>query len=170
MPFTPFHFGPAAIVRAIFPRHFSFTVFCFAQVIVDAEVLVYMARADGPLHRHMHTYAGATAAALVALFAGRPLCRSALRVWSSTPGLTLKEFFDFDSEIPFVAAFTGAFAGTYSHVFLDSMLYRDMTPLVPFGESNPAFGWIGPGMLYGLCFVSGVIGGWLCARGQKRKT
>jgi hypothetical protein len=170
MPFTPFHFGPAAIARAIFPRHFSFTVFCFAQVVVDVEVLYYMARADGPLHRHMHTYAGATAAALVALFAGRPLCRWALRVWDSTPGLPFKEFFDFSPEIPFVAAFIGAFAGTYSHVFLDSLLYYDMTPLVPFGESNPTFGWIDPGALHGLCFVSGAIGAWLCARAQKRKT
>jgi hypothetical protein len=30
-----------------------------------------------------------------------------------------------------VAASTAAFAGTYSHVFLDSMLYNDMTPFVP---------------------------------------
>jgi hypothetical protein len=37
MPFTPYHFGPGALVKAIMPRHFSFTVFCFAQIVTDFE-------------------------------------------------------------------------------------------------------------------------------------
>ena len=37
MPITPFHFGPGAAVKAVAPRHFSFTVFAFSQVMIDLE-------------------------------------------------------------------------------------------------------------------------------------
>ena len=169
MPFTPFHFGPAAVLRAVFPRHFSFTVFCFAQVITDAEVLIHMVKADGPLHRSPHTYAGASGVALAAWLAGVPLCRRILRAWDTTPGMPLKEYFDFSPDIPPVAAFTGAFVGAYSHVFLDSLIYADMSPLAPFRSENAAYGLIGPGALHGLCFLTGLLGIWLCARAHTRK-
>ena len=57
MPVTPFHFGPGAAVKAAIPRHFSFTVFCFAQVVTDCETAYHMLRHEYPLHRWMHTYA-----------------------------------------------------------------------------------------------------------------
>src|SRR3954466_12367032 len=61
MPFTPFHFGVGAAVKAVVPRAFSFSAFCFAQVVTDTEVLVHMARGDNGLHTFFHTYVGAVA-------------------------------------------------------------------------------------------------------------
>ena len=164
MPFTPFHFGPAAVLKAVAPRHFSFGIFCFAQVVTDAEVLVHMARGGEALHQHFHTYLGATGAGLVSWLAGRPVCGAALRWWRKTDGLPLKEYYDPPPKITPLAAISGAFIGTYSHVFLDSLIYAEMTPLAPFSLANPVFGLIGPGALHGLCFVSGILGAWLCAR------
>jgi len=42
MPFTPFHFGPAAALKAAAPAHFSFMVFCYAQVVTDLESGFYL--------------------------------------------------------------------------------------------------------------------------------
>ncbi|MCI0354322.1 MAG: hypothetical protein L0099_04665, partial [Acidobacteria bacterium] len=64
MPFTPFHFGPGATVKAMAAQHFSLTVFAFAQVAIDLEPLYFMLRDEDPLHRFFHTYVGATAVAL----------------------------------------------------------------------------------------------------------
>lgn len=169
MPFTPFHFGPAALIKAIAPRHFSFSVFCFAQVVTDVEVIVHMALRDGAWHQHLHTYAGATGVGLFSLIVGRPLCDFALRWWQRTPDLPLKEFYNPSPGITFGAAFTGAFAGTYSHVFLDSIVHIDVMPWAPFHLFNRSYHLIGPGTVHGLCFLSGVLGAWLCARLPKGK-
>ena len=67
MPFTPFHVGPGAAIKAIMPRHFSFTVFCFAQIVTDIETAFYLLRGEYPLHRIFHTYLGATVVAMDAL-------------------------------------------------------------------------------------------------------
>jgi hypothetical protein len=37
MPFTPFHFGPGAVVHSAAPKHISFLAFCGANVLVDVD-------------------------------------------------------------------------------------------------------------------------------------
>ena len=145
MPFTPFHFGPAALLKAIVPRHFSFTVFCFAQVVTDVEVLVHMALKDGALHQHLHTYVGATGVALFSFLAGRPVCDRAIRWWRRTPDMPFKEYYDPQPGIPYIAALTGALIGTYSHVWMDSIVHPDVTPWAPFNTFNWNYHLIGPG-------------------------
>src|SRR5688572_12190096 len=108
MPFTPFHFGPGAAIKAVVPRHFSLGVFCFAQVLMDAEVLVYMARGGTQLHGWARTYVGAAVVAIVSILVGRPICEWSLRWWSSTPGLPLKELFNPRTKVTLIAACTGA--------------------------------------------------------------
>ena len=66
MPFTPFHFGPGALVHAVAPRHVSFVAFCAANVAIDVEPLVWMLRGEPPLHRFAHSFVGALAVALAA--------------------------------------------------------------------------------------------------------
>ncbi len=34
MPFTPFHMGPGTAIKAVTGRHFSLTIFGFAQVLM----------------------------------------------------------------------------------------------------------------------------------------
>src|SRR4051794_36348092 len=124
MPITPFHFGPGAAIHAAAPRYVSFLAFCAANILMDIEPLYYMLTQRYPLHRFFHTYIGATivVAATVALFvAGRRIAGN-MR-W---PGLK--------------AVTSGAAAGAYSHVLLDSIMHRDIRPIAPFSDANPLLG------------------------------
>jgi len=55
MPFTPLHFGPGLLAKAVFPQFFWLASFLAANILIDIEVLVYLALDDPPLHRHLHT-------------------------------------------------------------------------------------------------------------------
>lgn len=66
MPFTPFHFGPGALLHSAAPKHVSFLAFCGANVLVDVEPLYFMLTHQYPIHRFFHTYVGATVAAAIA--------------------------------------------------------------------------------------------------------
>lgn len=161
MPFTPFHFGPGAAFKAAIPRYFSFTVFCFAQVLTDCETAYYMIRGEYPLHRWLHTFIGATAVAAVCVLVGRPICQFLLGLWKRQSSQTIRE----QPPISFTAASIAAFAGTYSHVLLDSIMHRDVKPFRPFTDSNPLLGIIAWGPLHIMCVVLGVAGfAWIVAR------
>ena len=140
MPFTPFHFGPGALVHSAAPRHISFLAFCGANVLVDVEPLYFMLTHQWPIHRFFHTYVGATVAAsiVVAVFA---LVRKLL------PRLSVR------------AVALGAIIGTYSHVLLDSLMHADMEPFAPFSDGNPLLGAVFLNTLHGFCLVAGVVGG-----------
>lgn len=163
MPVTPYHFGPGAAIKAALPRHFSFTIFCFAQVVTDCETAYYMVRGEYPLHRELHTYFGATFVAIFCIFVGRPLCQSALRLWTRWPAAPFKRYFPVTDRISLTAAVAGAFIGTYSHVFLDSIMHRDVQPFRPFSSQNPLYLVISLFTLHALCIILGVFGTWYLA-------
>ena len=148
MPFTPFHFGPAALVHSTAPKHISFLAFCGANVLVDVEPLYFMLTHQWPIHRFFHTYVGATVAAgiVVALFA---------LVRRVAPGL-LDQLQLRQLDVRAVAL--GAFLGTYSHVLLDSLMHADMSPFAPFSAANPLLGAVFLNTLHGFCLVAGVVG------------
>lgn len=52
----------------------------------------------------------------------------------------------------------GAFVGTYSHVFLDSIMHSDMQPLAPLSEANGLLHVISVEGLHLLCGLAGVLG------------
>jgi len=158
MPFTPFHFGPGATVKAMAGQHFSFTVFAFTQVTIDLEPLYFMLRDDDPLHRFLHTYVGATAVALVSIIIGRPICEWALRVWNSWLSLAQARWLAFPPTISLASAAVGAFIGAYSHIALDSIMHADMRPLAPLVESNSLLGVVSIDDLHGICVMAGLVG------------
>lgn len=158
MPFTPFHFGPAAALKAVAPSHFSFTIFCFSQVVTDLEPGFYLLRGEYPVHRFFHTYLGATIVALVCAPTGRFICQLALRAWKAWFPAALTALFGRSIRIPWRVAFISAFLGTYSHVFLDSIMHRDVTPMSPFSQANPMLSIISLSLLHSLCFALGVAG------------
>ena len=159
MPLTPFHFGPGAAFEAAIPRYFSFTVFCFTQVVTDCETAYHMFRHEYPLHRWMHTYLGATGVAIFCIIVGRPICQALARSWRKTPDMPFKELFPASGGISLLAAAIGAFVGTYSHVFLDSIMHSDVRPFAPWSSENPCFGIIGTFALHGVCVLLGIAGG-----------
>jgi hypothetical protein len=132
MPFTPFHLGPGAAIKAACPRHFSLTVFSFTQVAIDCETLYYLLHRQYPVHRFFHTYVGATLVGLFCAIMGRFLCQYGLAAFGwATPSL-FKALVGSTSAISWRVAFVSAFAGTYSHVFLDSLMHPDIRPFDPF--------------------------------------
>jgi hypothetical protein len=153
--------GPGCAVKAILGRYFSLTVFGFAQVAMDIEVLVRIFVRTPTLHGFSHTYLGATVIGLVSLFAGRPLCQRLLNPWPAlTPGAGGR-FIDWlrgPHTISWTAAITGAFIGTYSHILLDSIMHTDMHPYAPFAEGNDLLGLVSLGWLHLFCIASAVVG------------
>ena len=148
MPFTPFHFGPGALIHSAAPQHISFLAFCGANVLVDVEPLYFMLTDQYPIHRFFHTYIGATVAAaiVVAIFA---LAHGVVPRLLDQLGLR---------KLSVRAVALGAFAGTYSHVLFDSLMHADMEPFAPFSDANPLLGAVFLGTLHGFCLLAGLVG------------
>ena len=149
MPFTPFHFGPGALVYAVAPRQVSFLAFCAANVAIDVEPLVWMLRGEPPLHRFAHSYVGACLVALlvVALWLAAARAAATLRLpdalgWRQ---LALRQ----------VAL--GALIGAVSHVVLDSMMHADLRPLAPWSDANPLLRAVTLDTLHGACVVAAIV-------------
>jgi hypothetical protein len=168
VPFTPFHFGAGAAIKAAMSRYFSFTVFCFAQVVTDCETGYYIIRGEYPVHRWLHTYLGATAIAILCIFIGRPVCQFALRLWLAWRDAPFKRYFPTTAQISLISASTGAFIGTYSHVFLDSIMHPDIRPFSPLGAENVFYHLISVYSLHALCILLGISGGWYFAKRFKK--
>src|ERR1051325_11321533 len=158
MPFTPFHFGPGTLVKAVMPRWFSLTVFRFSQVLIDFETLTYILRREPPLHRFFHTYAGATFIAVGSYILGRPICGIGLAFQSGRLRWTRAAWTDAARSISRTACLTAAVIGAWSHVVLDSIMHADVRPLAPFSNANPHLEWLDPGELHAYCVLSGIIG------------
>ena len=158
MPVTPFHFGPAAALKAVAPAHFSFTIFCYSQVITDLESGFYLLQGEYPVHRFFHTYLGATLVGLVCALTGRPVGQFALRTWQAWSPTSFAGLFGRSVKISWLTAFVSAFIGTYSHVFLDSIMHQDMMPLSPFTSTNPMLHLVSLSLLHLLCLALGAVG------------
>lgn len=153
MPITPFHLGPALVLKAASGKRFSLMVFGFSQVAIDVEPLVALLSGRAVLHGFTHTFVGATLIAVASVVVGRPICERLLAYWHEAPVRISKP-----------AAYAGAFVGTYSHIFLDGMMHLDMRPLAPFSDTNPMLGAMSIPAIYVLCFVTGVVGALACLR------
>ena len=153
MPFTPFHMGPGIAIEALLQGSFSLMVFGWAQILMDIQPLVVMISGAGHLHGFSHTYLGATLLAAVAALTGKYLSPLGLfvlglnRQWQVT--------------ITWWVAALSAFAGTFSHVWLDSIMHADVEPFFPLSLHNPMLGWVSVETLHGLCVASGLVGGGL---------
>ncbi|NEX19953.1 DUF4184 family protein [Thiorhodococcus mannitoliphagus] len=158
MPFTPLHLGPGLALKALGGRHFSFLTFGLAQVAMDIEPLLGLMTGAERLHGPTHTYLAALgialAVAVITPLLGRPILRRWNREveWVRLPWLIVPEDF---SRLPVLM---GAFLGTLSHVWLDSLMHADLTPLAPWSEVN---GWLaavsGESLRVG-CLVAGLVG------------
>jgi membrane-bound metal-dependent hydrolase YbcI (DUF457 family) len=141
MPFTPFHFGPGLLLKTSVPQRFSFVAFVVSQVLIDIETGVNLVRDYRPVHGVLHTYLGSLLIVPITCFVlfgwhsllKRQRIRVSLMVFSSL-------------------------IGVWSHVSLDSLMHRDITPWIPFTSSNPMLGKISYAALHLGCFAAGVIG------------
>ena len=145
-------------MKSLAGRHFSLMVFSFSQVAIDIEPLVRIVRGDSILHGFTHTYPGATLVALVSVIVGRPVCQFLLRYWNPDPSSPFLNWIPTPRVISWSAGIVGAFVGTYSHVFLDSIMHSDLQPFAPFSQDNALLHVITVEALHLACMLSGVLG------------
>lgn len=158
MPFTPLHFGPGLALKSVTGTWFSFTLFCFTQMLIDLEPSWYMLAGEDYIHRFLHTYLGATLAGAVAIVAGKMPCEWILRWWNRKLSPAQARWLGVPAKISWRAAATGAFLGAWSHVLLDSFMHADMHPLAPWREHNALLYLVHVDTLYLSCALAGVAG------------
>jgi len=152
VPFTPFHLGPALLFGLAFSSAFDLLTLLIASVIPDVEPFcIILFDLSGPSHGFFHSYVGSSIlAVLVAV--GVHLLRDVLT------NVMLK--FQVSQKSSFKKILFTSFVGVYSHVFLDSLLYRWMKPLYPL-QGNPFVDLI-PNIadrtVYGFCSISFILG------------
>ena len=147
MPFTPIHLGPGAAFKAIGGKHFSFMVFGGSQVLMDIEPLIGIIQGKDVLHGYSHTLLGALLIGLLAAIIGKPISEYVLK-FMKVPFYPLT----------WVASFTGALIGTFSHIGFDAVMHSDMNPLWPVLAGNSWLGLISLQSLHALCAILGVLG------------
>lgn len=168
MPVTPFHVGPAVLVKAVAPRWFSLGVFALVQVVIDIEPVWNILRGRYPVHAHLHTLVGATLVGLAAALPGKYLVsavnavvRLRLADEAGIPPWLLAQF----GPVPWPAALLGALAGGLSHPLLDALIHPDVAPFAPWRPGNPfylrgSFVWV-----HVACALIGALGAlaWVAA-------
>jgi hypothetical protein len=147
MPFTPFHLGPGAILKAAAGRHFSFMVYAGAQVLMDIEPLIGIIQGRAVLHGYTHTILGALVIGTVAGIIGNPISAFVLRF------LRIPHH-----AFTWTASFAGAYLGTCSHVALDALMHSDMNPWWPAAHGNQFLGIISLWSLHAACIITGAVG------------
>ena len=158
MPFTPFHMGAAMIVKPAARQHFSVLVFGIAQVAMDIEPLVGMIRDWDVLHGPSHTILGALAIGALVAWLSPPLCNLLLNRYKQEVSQHDLYWLQEPYPISKVAALTGAFYGTLSHLVLDSLMHQDIHPLAPLTSANPLMDLVSHDGVYQLCVVLGLLG------------
>ncbi|HEY6562120.1 MAG TPA: metal-dependent hydrolase [Polyangiaceae bacterium] len=148
MPFTPFHFGPAILLKALAPRHVSLTAFALSQVAIDIESGYHLLREEWPVHRIIHTLPVATAAGVAV----------GTVVWLAGRRTAPARSPEIQAEVQALPAYAGGLLGGSSHSVLDAIMHADVQPFWPFAHSNPLLGALDIAQLHLSCVVTGVCG------------
>ena len=142
--------GPGILIKALLQSSFSLMVFGWTQIVMDIQPLVVMLTGEGHLHGFTHTYVGATLLAIFSAFTGKYLSEIGLKI------LGLAE----NSPITILwwVSFLSAFIGSFSHVFLDSIMHADVEPFYPLVLVNSFHGLVSVSTLHKICMYSGFVG------------
>ena len=158
MPFTPFHIAAGASVKAIAPRHFSWSIFTLTNILIDCEPLYYHFTEGMLSHKFFHSIIGASIVAVACATLGKPLCEYGLKLWNNSLAPEDKKWLGSGIKISHLSAWTGAVIGAYSHLILDSIMHFDIKPLEPFTDENQLLGIIDLINLHLICIVLLAVG------------
>ncbi|MEH6471219.1 MAG: metal-dependent hydrolase [Halopseudomonas sp.] len=150
MPFTPIHMGPGILIKGVLQGSFSLMVFGWTQIVMDIQPLIVLVTGEGHLHGFSHTYVGATLLAILSAVTGKYLSQLGLWVLRITPSIS--------TNIAWWVVLLSAFIGSYSHVFLDSVMHSDVQPFYPITLKNGLWGAVSITMLHKFCVYSGLLG------------
>lgn len=155
MPFTPFHLGPGLLAKSVAPRHFSWTAFAAAQVVIDLETLYFLSRRTYPVHRFLHTLPGAAAAGL---FAAAALIIAREALGRGLRGRLDRADYRLAAEGSTAGILAGALVGGLPHPLLDGLMHADVRAFAPFSQARPLLGLVSLGGLHVRCFFLAVVG------------
>lgn len=159
MPITPFHLIAITPVKAIAPKHFSWSVFVITNIVIDLEPISLFLITMNPQHLFFHTIIGATLIAGLCATFGKRWCELAIEIWNDEiRGKPEARWFTSERKISKTAAWSGALIGAWSHLLLDSFMHDDIKPLSPFTDANVLYGTISIGWLHTVCFSLGILG------------
>jgi hypothetical protein len=114
-----------------------------------------MLRSEYPVHRTLHTLAGATAAGLVTsgvLIVATVVARMRARIVGEGFKPLLR------SELSSTPIVIGGVAGGTSHSILDAIVHSDVRPFAPLSNANPFYRSLESSTLEAACVVLGTIG------------
>ncbi len=145
MPLTPFHWG-IAFIGLVFRKSVYLPALLISSVIMDLEpfYFLFIAKGSPNLHGFFHTYLGATLVALVVAFL---LVKFRKQIDRLMTFLKLTQ-----TGMPGRQIYLSSLFAAYSHIFLDSFLYRDAQPFWP-ATQNPFLGAVGAGEIYTIASV-----------------
>ena len=165
MPFTPIHMGPGILIKALLQGSFSLMVFGWTQIVMDIQPLVVLISGEGHLHGFSHTYVGAILLGIFSALTGKYLSQlglSLLGIWQN-PQLSNASSPTSKSNSPIIikwwVCLLSAMLGSFSHVFLDSIMHTDVEPFFPMTLANDFHGLISVSLLHKVCLYSGFLGG-----------
>ena len=150
MPFTPIHMGPGILIKALLQGSFSLMVFGWTQIVMDIQPLLVLITGKGHLHGFTHTYIGAILLAIFSALTGKYLSEIGLKILGLAQSKNIP--------IQWWVSFLSAVIGSFSHVFLDSIMHTDVEPFYPISLINNFHGILSISMLHKLCLYSGIIG------------
>lgn len=150
MPFTPLHMGPGILIKSLLQGSFSLMVFGWTQIVMDIQPLLVIISGEGHMHGFTHTFVGATLIALFSALSGKYLSEWALMLFSNGAERSVN--------IRWRVAMGSAFAGSFTHVLLDSIMHADIEPWSPFSPVNELLGIVSVEALHKMCVYSGLAG------------
>lgn len=152
MPITPFHIIAASPIKAIIPRHFSWSIFTLTNIIIDLEPITYFIFTGVPSHKFFHSIFGATLIGLICALFFRKLCGNYIMKWNKNLHPIDRKWLEVKNpKINIFEALLGGLIGAWSHLILDSMMHEDINPLWPFISSNSLLGLLSPDLILYLC-------------------
>jgi len=143
--------GPGIIIKAILRSSFSLMVFGWTQIVMDIQPLIVMITGEGHLHGFTHTYVGAVLIAIFSALTGKYLAEFGLKILRISKS-------ENPISIVWWVVFLSALVGSFSHVFLDSIMHSDVEPFFPVTLDNQFLGLISVPILHKVCLYSGLVG------------
>ena len=149
MPLTPFHWGPSFWIGLLLFKIFDLPTLLISSVIVDIEPFcVLFFNLDYPLHGFFHSFLGGSIAAVLTAIVLYRLKDKIKKIMVT---------FKLVQDPSFKKILWTSFFGVYSHILLDSFLYKDIKPFYPFGD-NPFFKLFSLQQIYLFCGLSFLVG------------
>ena len=133
-------------------------MFALSNIVIDLEPIVWYLFTGDPAHRYLHTYLGAGLLAVVCALLGRRLCEKLLVFWNSRLDHAQTSWLAVETKIPVRMALVSAFLGTWSHIFLDSVMHADIRPFWPLSGENGLRGLWPLDFLHLWCVMLGIWG------------